>query len=288
MTKIANGWSDYEIIATGDGEKLERWGELIMLRPEPQAIWKSRFRLSSYKGINAIYKRSETGGGEWTFTKAVPSNFIIERKGLKFNCKLMGFKHTGLFPEQAVNWDIMSELIRRVNRPVKVLNLFAYTGGATVACASSGAVVTHVDSAKSMVDRAKQNCKTSGVPTENTRFIIDDCKKFIEREIRRGNTYDAILMDPPSYGRGPNGEMWRLEDNLFELVKLATKVLVKHPIFFLINSYTTGLQPTVIKNILSIALRDYKVEIDAYELALPTNESIDLPCGCSGMAIFRR
>ena len=289
MAKIAKGWRDYEIIATGNGEKLERWGELVMLRPDPQAIWAPPFNLSTYKGINAIYKRSKTGGGDWTFTKNVPSNFIIERKGLRFNCKLMGFKHTGLFPEQAVNWDIMSDLISKANRPIKVLNLFAYTGGATVACAKAGANVTHVDSAKAMVDRAKQNCKSSEVSEQNTRFIVDDCKKFVEREIKRGNTYDAILMDPPSYGRGPNGEMWKLEECIFDLVKLCTKVLSKNPLFFLINSYTTGLQPTVIKNILTLALRDYtKVEYDCYELALPTNEGLELPCGCTGLAIFRR
>lgn len=289
MAKVASGWRDYEIIATGDGEKLERWGELIMLRPDPQVIWKAKFKLSNYKGINAIYKRSANGGGEWAFTDTVPSNFMIERKGLRFNCKLMGFKHTGLFPEQAANWDIVSDLIIRHKHDLKVLNLFAYTGGATVACAKAGAIVTHVDSAKAMVDRAKQNCKSSEVPVENTRFIIDDCKKFIEKEIRRGNTYDAIIMDPPSYGRGPNGEMWKLEECLPELVELCTKVMSKHPLFFLINSYTTGLQPTVIKNILTIALREHtKVDIDAYELTLPTNEGIELPCGCSGLAIFRR
>lgn len=289
MAKIATGWTDYEVIATGNGEKLERWGELVMLRPDPQVIWQPPFKLSTYKGINAIYKRSASGGGEWTFTKNVPSNFIIERKGLRFNCKLMGFKHTGLFPEQAVNWDIMSSLIEKANRPIKVLNLFAYTGGATVACAKAGAVVTHVDSAKAMVDRAKENCKSSGVKVENTRFIVDDCKKFVEKEIRRGNTYDAILMDPPSYGRGPNGEMWKLEDSLYDLVKLCTQVLSKNPLFFLINSYTTGLQPTVIKNILTLTLKDYKkVDFDAYELAIPTKEGLELPCGCTGLAIFRR
>lgn len=288
MAKVANGWKDYEIIATGNGEKLERWGELIMLRPDPQVIWPSKFKLADYKGINAIYKRSSTGGGEWVFTKQVPQNFVIERRGLRFNCKLMGFKHTGLFPEQAANWDVIIELIKRVTRPIKVLNLFAYTGGATVACASAGAEVTHVDSAKAMVDRAKQNCKSSNISVEKTRFIIDDCKKFVEKELRRGNKYDAIIMDPPSYGRGPNGETWKIEDNLYDLVKLCAKVLVDTPLFFLINSYTTGLQPTVIKNILKVALNNNKAEVDSYEVLLPTKEGIDLPCGCSGLATFRR
>lgn len=286
MTKVASGWKDYEIIATGNGEKLERWGELIMLRPDPQVIWPSKYNLSAYKGINAIYKRAITGGGEWTFTKSVPDNFIIERKGLMFNCKLMGFKHTGLFPEQAVNWDEMTGLIKNAKREIKVLNLFAYTGGATVACAKAGAKVTHIDSAKAMVDRAKANCNLSGISSDNTRFIVDDCKKFVEKELRRGNTYDAIVMDPPSYGRGPNGEMWRLEDSVYELVKLCVQLLSNKPLFFLINSYTTGMQPTVIENILRLAINNPRVNYDSYELALPTNEGIVLPCGCSGIANF--
>lgn len=286
MAKIANGWKEYEIIATGDGEKLERWGELIMLRPDPQIIWPSKFKLSNYKGINAIYKRSASGGGEWAYTNNVPENFVMERRGLKFNCKLMGFKHTGLFPEQAINWDIMSKLIKGAHRPIKVLNMFAYTGGATVACASAGAIVTHVDSAKAMVDRAKQNCISSGVPSANTRYIIDDCKKFIEKELRRGATYDAIIMDPPSYGRGVNGEVWKIDTDLFQLVELASQLLSSRPLFFLINSYTTGLQPTVIENVLTLALKDKRAQIESYEVALPTAEGINLPCGCSGLATF--
>lgn len=286
MTKIANGWKDYEIIATGGGEKLERWGELIMLRPDPQVIWSPKFKLASYKGINAIYKRSSSGGGDWEYTNNVPENFIIERKGMKFNCKLMGFKHTGLFPEQAVNWDVMSALIKGARRDIRVLNLFAYTGGATVACAQAGAVVTHVDSAKAMVDRAKANCILSGVTISNTRYIIDDCKKFIEKELRRGSQYDAIVMDPPSYGRGANGEVWKIDADLFDLVSLASKLLSSRPLFFLINSYTTGLQPTVIENILRINLNKYKSNFESYELTLPTREGIALPCGCSGIAIF--
>lgn len=288
MTKIANGWKDYEIIATGDGEKLERWGGLIMLRPDPQVIWPAKYNLSKNKNINAIYKRSSNGGGEWTYTQKVPENFIIERKGLKFNCKLMGFKHTGLFPEQAVNWDAMKELIEHSGRDIKVLNLFAYTGGATLACASAGAHVTHVDSARAMVERAKENCRISAIDSKNTRFIIDDCKKFVEKELRRGNTYDAIIMDPPSYGRGTNGEVWKIEDDLYNLVKLCAGLMSSRPLFFLINSYTTGLQPTVIANILSLALEVFKPNVESYEVGLPTDEGITLPCGCSGMATFSR
>lgn len=283
MVKIAEGWKDYKIIATGDGEKLERWGDLILLRPDPQIIWHAKSRLSDYKGINAKYERSATGGGIWKFSKSVPDNFIIERKGLKFSLKLMGFKHTGLFPEQAVNWDEMQKLISSANRSIKVLNLFAYTGGATVACAKAGAKVTHIDSAKAMVERAKTNCKLSGVKEENTRFIVEDCAKFVAREQRRGNKYDAIIMDPPSYGRGVNGEVWKIEDCLYDLVRETTKILSDKPLFFLINSYTTGLQPTVIKNVLDLCLASFNGESEAYEVALPTEEKILLPCGCSGL-----
>lgn len=286
MIKLAQDWKDYEIIATGDGEKLERWGKLIMLRPDPQVIWRAAHDLSKYKGINAVYKRSSSGGGQWSFTENVPDNFIISRGELKFNCKLMGFKHTGLFPEQAVNWDKMSDLIKSSNRKVKVLNLFAYTGGATVACAKAGAIVTHIDSAKAMVDRAKTNCKLSAVPETNTRFIVEDCVRFVEREIRRGNVYDAIIMDPPSYGRGPSGEVWKIEDSLFDLVKLTKQIVSPRPLFYLINSYTTGLQATVIENILRINLGG-AYNFESYEVGLPTNEGIALPCGCSGLAIAK-
>jgi len=312
---IANNFSDYQIIATGDGQKLERWGEVILLRPDPQVIWPSSFKLSSYKGLNAVYKRSKSGGGYWEKLKPFPDEWVIGYKDLKFLIKPMGFKHTGLFPEQAINWDIMRGLIeerisnqtvgafierpkgnnrRSMNaptmlnhqpptidhQPLSVLNLFAYTGGASVACAKAGARVTHVDAAKGMVDRAAQNAKLSNV---NIRLIIDDCFKFVQREIKRGNKYDAIIMDPPSFGRGPNGESWKIEDNLFDLVKESAKVLSDNPLFFLINSYTTGLQPTVIKNILSLAMKDFKGSVDGYELTIPTDEGIYLPCGCSGM-----
>ena len=283
MIKVATDWKDYQIIATGDGQKLEKWGNLVLLRPDPQVIWKSEMPLEKHKAINAKYIRSNQGGGRWEYKGSVPDNFTVERKGLKFSLKLMGFKHTGLFPEQAVNWDIMQKLISGSGRQIKVLNLFAYTGGATVACAKAGAQVTHVDAAKAMVDRAKTNAGLSGIPSDRIRYIVDDCNKFIAREIRRGNKYDAIIMDPPSYGRGANGEVWKLEDCIFDLVKECVKVLSDNPLFFLINSYTTGLQPQVIDNLLRICLKDFDGKSEAYEVGLPTNEKIILPCGCSGL-----
>lgn len=286
MIKLANDWNEYKIIATGNGEKLERWGNLIMLRPDPQVIWHAKSDLHKFKGINAVYERSSNGGGKWSFTDRVPDEFIITRGDLKFSCKLMGFKHTGLFPEQAVNWDAMARLIKSSNRKIKVLNLFAYTGGATVACAKAGAFVTHIDSAKAMVDRAKTNCKLSGVAESNTRFIVEDCIKFVEREIRRNNSYDAVIMDPPSYGRGPNGEVWKIEDNLYNLVNLTKKIISSKPLFYLINSYTTGLQATVIENILKLNLGD-SYGYESYEVGLPTEEGIALPCGCSGLAVAK-
>lgn len=283
MIKVAQGWKDYQIIATGDGMKLERWSNLVLLRPDPQIIWKESFPLSSYKGINAVYNRSNSGGGSWSYKGNVPENFIVERNGLRFSLKLMGFKHTGLFPEQAVNWDVMQQLIASEKREIKVLNLFAYTGGATVACAKVGAKVTHVDAAKAMVDRAKQNAELSNIPCDRIRYIVDDCSKFVAREQRRGNTYDAIIMDPPSYGRGTNGEVWKLEDNIFDFVKECVKLLSDKPLFVLINSYTTGLQPTVTENILRLCLKDRGGVFDSYEVGLPTDENIVLPCGCSGL-----
>ncbi len=285
MIKVANGWKDYEIIATGDGQKLERWGKLCLLRPDPQIIWHPSFKLETYPKINATYHRSSTGGGGWTFSSKVPDNFTIERNGLKFSLKLMGFKHTGLFPEQAVNWDAMQELIKKANRPIKVLNLFAYTGGATVACAKAGAHVTHVDAAKAMVERAKENVALSSIDTTHVRYIVDDCSKFIAREIKRGNKYDAIIMDPPSYGRGANGEVWKLEDCIHDLVSKCSEVLSENPLFFLINSYTTGLQPTVMENILKLSLKGFKGTTEAYEVGLPTDEGLVLPCGCSAVWI---
>ena len=283
MIKVASGWKDYEIIATGDGEKLERWGKLVLLRPDPQVIWHAKTPLAQNPKINAIYHRSSSGGGGWQFKGNVPDNFVIERNGLKFSLKLMGFKHTGLFPEQAVNWDAMQNLIKNAKRDIKVLNLFAYTGGATVACAKAGAHVTHVDAAKAMVERAKENVALSQVDTTKVRYIVDDCLKFIQREIKRGNKYDAIIMDPPSYGRGANGEVWKIENSIHDLVLKCREVLSDDPLFFLINSYTTGLQPTVMENILQMSLKGLNGQFDAYEVGLPTDEGIALPCGCSAL-----
>ena len=280
-------WKDYEIIATGNGEKLERWGNVKLLRPDPQVIWPASKNLSQEKGLNAHYIRESTGGGHWENKKSFPAEWQIGWRNLKFLVKPMGFKHTGLFPEQAVNWAKMIELIKEANRPIKVLNLFAYTGGATVACASAGASVVHIDSSKGMVERAKQNLHLSGLGGCPVRFIIEDCKKFVEREIRRGNKYDAIIMDPPSYGRGPSGEVWKIENSIFDFVKLCFDVLTEKPLFVLINSYTTGLQPTVMKNILELCSNNTNIifnNIDAYEIGLPTNEKIVLPCGASALA----
>ena len=281
--KIANDWKDYKVIATGDGEKLEKWGDYILLRPDPQVIWHAESDLSKYPGLDGHYLRSSSGGGNWQFFKNVPERWTINWRGLKFIIKPMGFKHTGLFPEQAVNWNDIMKAIKEVNRPIKVLNLFAYTGGASVVCASAGAQVTHVDASKGMVERAKENAILNGIT--NIRYIVDDCKKFIEREIRRGNFYDAIIMDPPSYGRGTNGEMWKLEDNLFDFVELTKKVLSPNPLFVLISSYTTGLQASVLANILTLVFGGGG--IDADEIGLPTDETIVLPCGARGLKLWK-
>jgi 23S rRNA (cytosine1962-C5)-methyltransferase len=290
--KIADKWKDYQIIATGDGMKLERWGSVCLLRPDPQVIWKNERDLFAYKDIDAVYHRSEKGGGGWENRKNFPAEWQIAYGDLKFKVKPMGFKHTGLFPEQAVNWDAMRALIedekkRYPDKKIKVLNLFAYTGGATVACAKSGAEVVHVDAAKGMVERAGENARLSGIES-GIRYIIDDCAKFVNREIRRGNKYDAIIMDPPSYGRGPGGEMWKIEDSLFDFVTLCTKVLVDNPLFVLINSYTTGLQPAVLSNILNITMKGFAGEISAYEVGIATDEGIPLPCGASGLFVGKR
>lgn len=286
--QVNTEWKDYEVIATGGGEKLERWGNIKLLRPDPQVIWPSKFNLASEKDLHAHYIREITGGGHWKNLKSFKNDWIISWRNLKFKIKPMGFKHTGLFPEQAVNWTKMIDLIQKANKPIRVLNLFAYTGGATVACASVGANVTHVDSSKGMVERAKENINLSGLNMVQLKFIIDDCKKFVEREIRRGNFYDAIIMDPPSYGRGPNGEIWKIEDNLFDFVKLCFKILNDKPLFILINSYTTGLQPQVIKNILELNAKEkfQHYDCEAYEVGLPTKEEIILPCGASAFLKF--
>ena len=284
--RIADKWKDYSIIATGDGMKLERWNDVYLLRPDPQVIWPERIQMSAYKSLNAIYNRSESGGGGWKILKKMPQEWTVSYGDLNFLVKPMGFKHTGLFPEQAVNWDRMRELISNAGRPVNVLNLFAYTGGATVACLAAGASVCHVDASKGMVERAGENVRLSGLKDKPVRFIIDDCKKFVQREIRRGRKYDAIIMDPPSYGRGPNGEMWKIESELYPLVELCTEVLTDNPLFFLINSYTTGLQPMVLKNILTLTVGStFPGEVEAYEVGIKTEEGIDLPCGASGLFV---
>ncbi len=280
-------WQDYSVIATGDGYKLERWKNVVLLRPDPQVIWKPNIDMNAYKGLSAKYVRSETGGGKWLIKGKMPDEWTISYKDLKFKIKPMGFKHTGLFPEQAVNWDLMTDLIKNANREINVLNLFAYTGGATVSCAKAGAKVCHVDAAKGMVERAGENVRLSNVPDGRVRYIIDDCKKFVEREIRRGKKYDAIIMDPPSYGRGPNGEMWKLENELYSFVSLCQQVLSDNPLFVLINSYTTGLQPQVLKNILQLTVANGRGgNIEAYEVGLKTQqEGVILPCGNSGIWI---
>ena len=282
--KISQNWTDYSIIATGDGYKLERWKDVYLLRPDPQVIWPAKTDLFSYPKLNAFYKRSENGGGGWKILKPFPAEWDISYGALDLNFKIkpMGFKHTGLFPEQAVNWEFMTELIKKANRPIKVLNLFAYTGGATVACAKAGAQVTHVDAAKGMVERAGENARLSGIES-GVRYIVDDCLKFVAREIRRGNKYDAIIMDPPSYGRGPNGEMWKIEKDLYKFVELCTKVLCDNPLFVLINSYTTGLQPMVLQNILHLTMGGFTGKVEAYEVGLKTEEGIALPCGAGGL-----
>lgn len=278
--RVAKDWKDYQVLSTGDGEKLEDWAGIKLLRPDPQVIWHKTKDLK--KNADAFYERKE-GGGFWHYNKKIPQEWKVSWKNLKFIVKPMGFKHTGIFPEQAVNWDLMSKLIQQSDRQIKVLNLFAYTGGASVACAKAGAQVTHIDASKGMVERAKENASLNGI--SNIRFIVEDCQKFIEREIRRGNTYDAIIMDPPSYGRGPSGEMWKLEDNLADFVELTKKVLSKNPLFVLINSYTTGLQPTVVANILKCVFGQENVEAD--EIGLPTHEGLVLPCGATGVKIWK-
>lgn len=289
--KTADKWKDYQILATGSGEKLERWGKVVLLRPDPQVIWKAEKPLAETEGIAAHYIRSSGGGGHWEYSRKIPDEWVVHypvipSQNLSFKVKPMGFKHTGLFPEQAANWEQMIELIQKRGGQTKILNLFAYTGGASVACAYAGAAVTHIDASKGMNDRAKENLVLSGLGDKPVRFIMDDCLKFVEREIRRGSRYDGILMDPPSYGRGPSGEMWRLEDHLFEFAKRCSELLSDKPLFFLINSYTTGLQPLVLSNLLNLIFKDKPKTVEAYEIGLPTAEGLILPCGASGLAKF--
>ena len=280
---IANEWKDYEIIDMASGEKLERWGNIKLIRPDPQIIWKNKSIPSEWKSANARYNRSSTGGGAWEYSKRLPESWQVKYKNLTFNIKPMGFKHTGLFPEQAVNWDWMINKIKQSKRDIKVLNLFAYTGGATVACLSAGASVCHVDSSKGMTTWAKENVESSGLREKPVRFIIDDVVKFVQREIRRGNKYDAIIMDPPSYGRGKNGEVWQFENNIADLVELCTQVLSDDPLFFLINSYTTGISSKVLANLLELNMKRYNGKITSGEVGLPMkNSKLVLPCGIYG------
>ncbi len=284
---IAENWKDYEVLDTSDGEKLERWGEYLLVRPDPQVIWKTKKAQEGWRRPSAHYHRSSKGGGEWEFF-SLPQKWQIGYGGLKFWLQPFSFKHTGLFPEQAVNWDWFSELIREAKRrdpqrQIKVLNLFAYTGGATVAAAAAGAAVTHVDASKGMVTWAKENAAASGLAQAPIRYIVDDCQKFVEREIRRGNRYDAVIMDPPSYGRGPKGEIWKIEDSIYDFIHLTTGVLTQEPLFFLINSYTTGLQPAVLSYMMSLEMKNFGGRICADEIGLPVSgNGLVLPCGASG------
>ena len=280
---IANNWKDYEVIDTSDGEKLERWGDYILVRPDPQVIWHTPKKDKRWNKLNGHYYRSKKGGGQWDFFD-LPEQWSINYKELTFNLKPFSFKHTGLFPEQATNWDWCSEKIKNAGRPIKVLNLFAYTGGATLAAANAGASVTHVDASKGMVTWAKENAVSSGLKDAPIRWLVDDCTKFVKREIRRGNKYDAIIMDPPSYGRGPGGEIWKIEDSIYDFVKLCTEVLSDDPLFYLINSYTTGLAPSVLTYMLSTEVKSkFSGTVISDEIGVPVSgNGLVLPCGASG------
>ncbi len=273
-------FNDYELIDATDGERLERWKDIILIRPDPQIMWSAKRKDPRWNDAHAKYHRSQSGGGHWEMIKKVPNVWSVDYKDLTFRLKPMDFKHTGLFPEQAVNWDLMSECIKNADRPVKVLNLFAYTGGATVACLKAGANVTHVDASKGMVGWAKENAAVSGVSDKPVRWLVDDCMKFIAREIRRGNKYDGIVMDPPSYGRGPGGEVWKLEQQLGELLSLTSQILSDDPIFFLLNSYSGGISPTIINYMVNNTVLKGKGTAVTDEIGLKvTNRDIVLPCG---------
>ena len=287
---LADQWNDYEVIDCSKGEKLERWGDYLLVRPDPQVIWDTPKKENGWRKMNGHYHRSSKGGGEWEFFQ-LPKEWTIQyslpiNKKLTFHLKPFSFKHTGLFPEQAANWNWFSQLIADAvskGRQVKVLNLFAYTGGATLAAAAAGASVTHVDASKGMVTWAKENAISSGLKDAPIRWLIDDCVKFVEREIRRGNHYDAIIMDPPSYGRGPKGEIWKIEESVYPLIQLCSQILTDNPLFFLINSYTTGLQPAVLSYMISTVLGTANGTVTASEIGLPVSSSgLVLPCGASG------
>lgn len=279
---IADQWKDYEVLDTSTSEKLERWKDYLLIRPDPQVLWKTPKDNPGWKKPNGHYHRSSKGGGEWEFF-SLPQQWQINYGELTFNLKPFSFKHTGIFPEQAVNWDWFSQKIKKANRPIKVLNLFAYTGGATLAAAHAGATVTHVDASKGMVSWAKENAEASGLGQSPIRWIVDDCIKFVEREIRRGNRYDGIIMDPPSYGRGPKGEIWKIEDSIYDFIKLCANLLSDNPLFFLVNSYTTGLNPSVMTYMIGTELKKFGGLVTGDEIGLPvTSTGLILPCGASG------
>ena len=283
--RVADNWKDYELIDCSCGERLERWGNLTLIRPDPQVIWKTEKKNPLWKKADAVYHRSQSGGGQWEIRNKIPDFWTIGYRDLTFNIKTMGFKHTGLFPEQAVNWDLTAEIIKNAGREVKVLNLFAYTGGATVSALKAGASVCHVDASKGMTLWAKENAVSSGVADKRVRWIVDDCIKFVQREIRRGNKYDIIIMDPPSYGRGPGGEVWKLENEVYGFVELCSQVLSDDPLMVLINSYTTGLSPSVMEYILgAVVKKRFGGKVTGSEIGLRTTENgLILPCGASAI-----
>ena len=287
MRKTVN-WSDYELIDSSSGERLERWGDIILIRPDPQVIWNTERRNPLWRNAHARYIRSNTGGGKWQMFKKVPASWQIKYRDLLFNVKPMGFKHTGIFPEQAVNWDFAADIIKKSDRQLNILNLFGYTGCATIACLKAGAKVCHVDASKGMVNWAKENAVSSDVADLPVRWIVDDCAKFVEREIRRGRRYDAVIMDPPSYGRGPGGEVWKLENNLWDFVELTSGVLSDDPLFVILNSYTTGLSASTIGYVCqSVFCRRFSARTESQELGLPVTASgLALPCGATTRVIF--
>lgn len=286
--RIADKWQDYCLIDTSKGERLERWGDITLIRPDPQIIWENPAPATEWSTAHAKYNRSNTGGGSWDYRKKFNESWTIKYGDLTFMVKPTGFKHTGLFPEQAVNWDYCDKLIRGAGREINVLNLFAYTGGATIACANAGARVCHLDAVKGMVDWAKENARLSGLSDKPIRWIVDDAMKFLGREIRRGNKYDGIILDPPSYGRGTNGEMWKLEDCIYELMQRCTAVLSDKPLFVLLNSYTTGLSPSVMSYLLNMTVgQKYKISVNAEEIALPVKKTgLAIPCGNTAIVSF--
>ncbi|MCM1298317.1 MAG: class I SAM-dependent methyltransferase [Firmicutes bacterium] len=286
--RIADNWQDYCLLDTSGGERLERWGNVTLIRPDPQIIWECVSPAKEWNNPHARYIRSSSGGGHWEYSKSLPESWNIKYKDLTFTVKPTGFKHTGLFPEQAVNWDYCTDLIKSAGRPIKVLNLFAYTGGATLACAAAGASVCHLDAVKGMVDWGKTNAKLSGLADKPIRWITDDAMKFLGREIKRGNKYDGIILDPPSYGRGTNGEMWKLEDCIHELMLRCTAVLSDNPLFILLNSYTTGLSPSVMAYLLKMTVgKSYKIDVRAEEIGLPVkNTGLAIPCGNTAIVRF--